>query len=739
MTGNRPRVTRTSPRAQGTIVSVGRNSFTDSLTSRGLLEVPGSLGDEGFVARHVRDGDSDVLVLCGGAPRGTLNAVTWYLETACRIGFFWDGERVPRKDRIPLEGIDVREVPRWPERQYLISVAYSYSAWWWGWQEWRREIEWAARHRYNIMTCPPGAVTVWDRVWRRFGVRVPPESLSGPPYLMFASSHQWRLFPPFPRRFQRSIDRLTHAMLSWGRFLGIRWDSPTMAGIQVPQELAQAWGDRVRIMRIPWAGFPPASYVHPLDPRYPEMLRAFADEYRRRYGTDHLWWLPSFFEMEIGAGEDPARQLELKVAIARNTLEAFRSVDPQAVLVCIGWTFAVQKYWPKDHVKTFLESLPDEAIRVWDLWQDYQLGSPEVPRPLYEELDFYHGKPWLMGFLHSFGGSTTLHGDLAGTIRRVQEVAGDPRAWNCKGVNVQTEVVHHNPLFHDLLSRLAWNPKGISLEAFLPDYAERRFGAAAAPVMLRCLEELTRSVYATPDITSPLYQLRIEEGMLCPDFRNDREPSLLTIGDRWSFLPRLARALEIALEAAPLLDGDELYEHDLVDIARQYLGDLFNRKIVGVHDAFRSGDGPGFEQAVLRMAAVLKAQEHLLSSSRWFHLQPLLEKARGLPGAPRDYPSRVRDMLTVWVERIPDYARRDYWELVRYCYRPRVEALVAHLRERLTAGAGTADDAELKRRYAPIERAFIEGRYERELPRGPFPDAVGAAKSILDEHPWDRR
>ena len=96
-------------------------------------------------------------------------------------------------------------------------------------------------------------------------------------------------------------------------------------------------------------------------------------------------------------------------------------------------------------------------------------------------------------------------------------------------------------------------------------------------------------------------------------------------------------------------------------------------------------------------------------------------------------------MLTIWVGRIPDYARRDYWELVRFCYRPRVEALLAHLRERLAADAGTADDAELKRRYAAIERAFVEGGYERELPRGPFPDTVIAARSVLQGHPWSDR
>jgi len=69
----------------------------------------------------------------------------------------------------------------------------------------------------------------------------------------------------------------------------------------------------------------------------------------------------------------------------------------------------------------------------------------------------------------------------------------------------RAEAIHHNPIVFDLISRLAWNPSTVEMSAFLEDYAVRRYGAAAAPGMVRCFRELTASVYGAPGVGCPLY------------------------------------------------------------------------------------------------------------------------------------------------------------------------------------------------------------------------------------------
>ncbi len=692
------------------IVSIGRNRVTESLIKKEFVALPNDLGEEGFIVKAIKANGIEYLILCGGSPKGTLYAVYHYLEKFCRVGFFGDEEYIPKLDEIPTKNVDVLEKPRWPERQYLLSVVYSYSTYWWSWKEWKQEIDWAAKHRFNIMSCPPGATIVWRKVWKHFGVDVPPTSLSGPPFLMFASAHKWDLRPPFDEGFQEFIDNLSRKIINYGRKLGIKWVSPAIPGLQVPKEFYDTYRDCACFMDVKWCNFS-SKYIHPNDPLYTSMWKIFLKEYSKHYGSDHLWWLPNFFEMDPGEELSDHEKINLKKDIAKKTYEATKEVDPTAILICFGWTFAIKKFWPRKHVEAFLAVLPKKDVRVWELWEDYLFPSKRVSQPLYKDLNYYFGKPWLLGFLHSFAGETSLHGNLAGTIDRVKEASLDPKAAECLGIAVQMEVIHHNHIFYDLLARLGWNPDSIDLKYFLKDYAERRYGKVPAPIMIQCLEELVASVYSTSDTTSPLYQLRIEPDMLRPDFKYMREPSLLTLAERNKFIPHLQKALAIALQLVNELSSSPLYQHDIIDICRQFLGDLFNLHIVWLYDAFKKGDDTTFEKEARKIEEILESQEMILSSNKYFCLKPILEKAKALPNAPKDFDKRIKDILTIWIDEIPDYARRDYYELLRFCYHKRVSTFIKHLREKLDKGTCEIDRETLLKCYHEIEYEFIDNPF----------------------------
>lgn len=741
MTGQAPALRTAIPKGTEPIVSVGQSVLLERLKT-GQAPVIGDLGEEGFVVRSAELDGRQVLILLGGSPRSTLYAVYHYLESICGIGFFWDGEQIPKMSRIPIDGLAIVEKPRFPERQYLLSVVYGYSTYWWGWKEWQREIDWAAKHRFNIMHTPPGAVDVWKKVWEQFGVRVSDDRLSGPPFESWASFHLWDLKPPYPLAFQNSQAELRKKMVEYGRSLGIKWDSPSMAGIQVPKEFYEAYKDRARFMKVAWHVFAPAYYVHPSDPLFIELWKAFMKEYQARYGTDHIWWAPNFFEMKPGEDLAPDEQLKLKVDIARKTVEATKAVDPEAIMTSLGWTFIDKAYWPKEHVKAFLDAYPEESLRVWDLWQDYAYPSPDGKlKPLYDELDYYFGKPWLIGILHSFGGNTSLHGNFDDIQKRIQQAATIPEARNCRGISVQMEVIHHNHLYYDFVSRLGWNPT-IDVSRFLDDYAARRYGKAAGPRMRPVLEQLYRTVYTTNDNTTPLYMRRLgiqkssgsHGGVPASRLRSDGRVGLLTFGQRSAFLPGLREALETALRQSKTLGSSPLYQHDLIDIARQYLGDLFNLHVARLYTAFETRDKAAFEQEAEILRSILRSQQKLLSSSDYFHLTPVLKAALALPGAPADYDQRIKDILTVWADGILDYARRDYFELVKYYYSPRVGVFISHLRQQMSRGSTEIDQAVLEKEYGTIEQSFVRNPIvvkKSDLFKG---TPVKAAQEILRSH-----
>jgi len=700
-----------------TQVVVGRSRVTDALVGKGLLQIPADLGEDGFVVKSVREGDRDWLVLVGGSPRGTLYAVYHYLEAFCRVGFFADGEQIPRLEAIPTRGIDVVERPRWPVRQYMMDCEYT--SYWWGPEEWRREVDWAAKHKFNVLSSNLDFTATWRSVWKRFGVDVPPESLSAPPFHPWAGWHNWAMKPPYPVAFQEFQAELARGFVDYARRLGMK-AAPDFTGFigQVPREFYEAYRDRARFIEVGWVGFePPGVFVHPADPLYEQLGKAFAEEYVKRYGTDHLWAGQSFCEMH--PAEDPEETLAIEITLAKKNLEAIRSVDPEAVLFTNSWTFLARS---GENVKAFLDALPDDGYQVWEMPSDFHGRQRQ-----YRELGYFHGKPWLFGFLYAYGGTTMLHGDLADLIRRGQEVAEDPKADRCLGMGVQPEALRHNYVAFDLLSRVGWNPVGMELEPFLEDYAERRYGKKSAATMVDVFRELVASVYGEPGAQPPLYMLRIGSGHLDPErpFGADQAKR---------YIPHLQKALEIALEESERLGSSPLYQHDLIDVARQLLSDLCNLHLAYLAEAYRAQDREAFDREVEALRQILADQEMLLSSSDYFCLAPILTKAKELPGAPPNYDERIRDILTVWAGRILDYAHRDYYELVRFYYRPRVEAFLKHVQTRFGNQQAMADDEQLTPVYDEIEQAWVKTPFRvaesDKYPNGP----VRAAAEVLERH-----
>jgi alpha-N-acetylglucosaminidase len=671
--------------------AIGRCGTTDSLTAEGKLRVPSDLGDEGYLIKSIDGGARRYVIILGGSPRGTLYGVYRYLEQFCRVGFFWDGEHIPRRTSLPIAGLDLVERPRWPMRQYMMDCEYT--SYWWNWDQWKAEVDWAAKHRFNVLSSNFDFTATWRAVWKRFGVEVPPTSVSAPPFHPWAGWHNWAMRPPYPVAYQDFQGELARRFTEYGRSVGMKM-APDFHGFigQVPREFAAAYRGKAKFLEVGWVGFdPPGVFLHPDDPLYLQVAKAFAEEYLKRFGTDHLWASQSYCEMR--PSKDPKEMLAIDIAMARKNLEAIRSVDPQAVLFTNSWTFLDRR---KEDAIAYLKALPADAFQVWEMPSDLERRPP-----MYQEFDYYCGKPWLVGFLYAYGGTTMLHGDLADMVRRAQAASSDPRAGNCRGLCIEPEAIHHNPIAYDLISRLAWNPSAVELPAFLEDYAVRRYGPAAAPGMVRCLRELTASVYGSPGVVCPLYMLRIT---------NERLQGEKTYGvdQARQFLPHLQAALQIALAESDRVGDRTLWQRDLIDISRQLLSDRFDLHVGRLVSAFRSNDAAGFRRESAALKAVLASQEMLLSSSDDFCLAPILAKAKALPNAPADMEERIRDILTIWAGQILDYAHRDYYELVRFYYRKRVEAFLAHAEANLTARRPIVDDKQLAPAYHQIEQEFVK-------------------------------
>ena len=684
---------------------VGRTPAIEQLISAGKLEDPARKNPEAYVVRSVDMGGKPHVVFLGATGISTLYAVYHYLEKNCGCGFYWDGDHVPFRETLPVQGVNISAQPHFSERMCMNLTLYWYSTPWWDWEDWKGYIDWALKARFNILSLwdTPGEDVAWEKAWKRMGIEVSENSYSGPPYEIFAPI-KYGVRPPLEKAWREGQGALNKQIIQYARARGMRSLAPAVPGICPPEYLSAH--PEARPFQISWSDLPKQKYLHPLSPEYHDVGKAFLEEYNSLYGTDHLYWLENYLECDVEGPEEV--QLDVRREIAGANFKIMDEVDPQGVGICSAWSFLFKPhYWTPQLIKESLERMPAERVRILDQWAEMV--------PQHKRTDYFNGRPWHFGIVYSFGGNTNLHGNLAFIEKQFHSVVDDPRAKRCVGFYPNEETIRHNYLYYEFLCRLGWNPKEVDLPSFTRDYARERYGEGAAPVMAEALEELLASVYGSDDLTQPLYWHRLGSGS--GYFR-------LQVANRKAFIPHLRKALERALAAAPAVGNNALYFHDLNDIGRQYLAELFAAHALKTQEAEAALDKAAFEREAGLLESLMEAIETLLGHDDYYWLSPYIRKARKLPGAPADVDVRARDILTLWADVIRDYASRDFYELVQGYYHPRVTTWIRALRRALSMDQRMLYNAtELDLEYDGIERKWVKEGFPL-LDRQPNPRQV---------------
>jgi alpha-N-acetylglucosaminidase len=692
---------------------VGRTAATQELIAKRNLEDPGNRNPEAYAVRGFNSGGETRVVFLGGTGIATLYAVYHYLEKYCGCGFYWDGDHIPRRETLPALGVNITAEPYFRERMCMNLTLYWYSSPWWVWDDWRKYLDWALKARFNVLSLwdSPGEDVVWKRVWKRFGVEIADSSWSGPPYEIFAPI-KYRVRGPNPDEWREGQSELTQKIIRYIRERGMRTLAPAVPGI-VPPEYAVVHPE-ARTFELSWNHLPKQRYLHPLSPEYHEVGKAFLEEYTALYGNDHFYWLENYLECDIVGPEELQR--EVRREIQRANFKVVDAVDPKGIGVFSAWTYLAAPHdWSPPLMKESLERLPADRVRVLDQFAEML--------PEYKRAEYFQGRPWYFGAVYAFGGITQMHGSMAMIEKQVHSVVDDPNAKQCVGFYPNEETIRHNYFYYDFLCRLGWNPKEVDLRSYTRDYARQRYGERAAPAMVAALDELLASVYGSDDQTQPAYWHRLNR---LPGNLHQMESY------RAPFIPHLRKALEHALEAAPILKDNALYRHDLNDIARQYLADLFGVHLIRMQEAHSDLDRAAFEREAGLLESLMASIEELLSHDDFYWISPWIRQARTLPGAPQDVDVRARDILTLWAGVIRDYACRDYYELVQGYYRPRVSAYIAALRDSLAMNQRRLyDSVALDIQYDGIEKKWVAEGFPL-VDRQPDPEEViSAVRKLL--------
>lgn len=607
------------------------------------------------------------VVLRGNRPISIASALNWYLKYYCKCQVSWNNFTVRMPEKLPEVTPKVRRESPYKERSYMNYCTFSYSAAFWDWERWEKEIDWMALHGITMPLAVVGQEAVWQCTLRQYGMSDEQirTFLAGPAFQAWqwmTNIEQWG--GPLPQHWiDRNIE-LGKKILKRERELGM---TPVLQGFTgyIPLKLKEIYPDADIQVKPYWLRyFPPGTaQLDPLDPLFKEMGTTFLNEQQKLFGTNHLYAADPFHE-----GQPPKPGKEYLAKVGKAIYDVTAGVDNEAVIVMQSWSFRADIAY----------SIPASKLLVFDL------NSSKS-----KQFDYFKGREWHGGVIHNFGGTVAMGGNLQALLDRLCYEDKDTTYKNLTGFGLFPEAIENNPVVYELATELAWYTTRPDLQSWVADYAVARYGADDASLQ-DAWKLLLRTVYGqNRGVTL------VAESPICArphlQIRGASPNSGLTSRKAYSFR-ELWDAVHAMLNAGASLRGNSNYRYDLTDAMRQCLADLSILLQERIAKAYMAGDKELFEKESEQFLSLILDLDSLLATDRHFMLGTWIEQARACGNTGEEkalYEKNARWLVTVWGPydkdaMLFDYSNRQWSGLMKDFYYHRWKLYLDFLNTELT-------------------------------------------------------
>jgi len=610
----------------------------------------------------------------GSTPSALLFGLNWYLKYVAHVQISPNGDRVGR-EAFPLPRAVIERSTPYAYRLALNENVDGYSAPYWSWPRWQREIDVLALSGINAVLVERGTDGVLYRTFRDFGY-----SDAAIRRWIAAPAHQnWQLMGnlccyggPLSRALLKKRLISAQKIVARLRELGITPVLPGYYGI-VPADFQRRFPTSHVVPQGEWAGFTRPGWLDPRDPMFVRLAATFYRHQRELLGDSGI------YDMEVFQEGGQAGDVPVAKA-ARAVQRALLAAHPGASWMMLAWQGN-----PRQEL---LAGVDRRHLLIIDI------DHSRVPRE-HREKDF-HDAPFLFGGLWEFGGRTTLGADVRDLTARLQRVGRMNR--NMAGTAVFTEGMGTNPFMFDLFTEMAWREQPVDIEAWTRAYVLRRYGAADP-----------HALAAWGVLIHTAYDIRVDQVVFNSE-RDAAQESLfdaqpgLTVNRASNWSPEdirysaaaFERALPQMLQVAPALRASETYRYDLVDIARQTLANESRLLLPRIKGAYGDRDRRHFQALTQCWLGLMDLQDRLLATDRFFLLGGWLAQVPPWASSPAERARLeldARSLLTVWGDRqaseqgaLHDYSNRDWAGLTGGYYRMRWRRYFDALDESLRTG-----------------------------------------------------
>ena len=588
------------------------------------------------------------VVVAGNNANSMAVGLNRYLNRYCHTTVSWYADvPVALPATLPLLPAGERVAARVPQRFFLNYCTYGYTMAFWQWHDWERFIDWMALNGVNMPLAITGQEAVWLRVWTALGM-IDDEVrayFTGPAYLPWhrmANIDGW--CGPLPEQWLDGQVKLQQRIVQRERALNMRPVLPAFAG-HVPARLRELFPDADIQSLSAWAGFDDryrTCFLNSEDPLYGRIQRMFLEEQTRLFGTDHIYGVDPFNEVD-----PPSFDPDYLHDVSRHIYESLTAVDPQAEWLQMAWFLYYQHEYTPERTRAMLTGVPRGKMTMLDYFCEY--------KEMWRDHEAFYGQPFVWCYLGNFGGNTNVQGRVKEAGLRIEQAlkqCGDAMV----GIGSTLEGLDVQQFPYEYVLEKAWAlPK--TDEQVVDELADRHAGIEGAVAARRAWDilyhgvlDITPSNFASPLVCSYPVQGKESRGV-------KYDATLLL--DAWDWM--LAQD-SVTTDAMTI---------DVVWVGRQLLGDLFIKEKQAFDRAIDAADTTAMRARSDRMLDLLADLDRLNACHRHATLATWLQQARRLSDNWRlsdYYEMNTRRIITTWGGNLNDYACRNWSGLVGEYY-----------------------------------------------------------------------
>lgn len=633
------------------------------------------------------------LIVAGGSGRSTLYAVYDFFRRQAGAEYFWDGDVIPKREGIVFDKLDVNEKPHFEYRglrYFAHRGLHRFQAEHWDLDDWKREIDWMLKKRFNLFMLRIGIDDLFQRAFA--DVPYPPTDGKDPDGIDRSYDDRTSFWP------LRYRGELRKAVLSYARDRGLLHPEDTGTPTHWYSHTPSAFfrnrpGFPVTVDQKSGYKLPTAQIWDIEDQRAWDAYWQLTAAHIRQFGCPRIFHTIGLAERTFG--KDDRDNLQRKLYVYRKTQQILREHYPDAPLIIAGWDFIA--WWKDADVRRLLQEFDPTKTLIFDYTAD------DVDKLTFRDWNLLGNFPWLFGIFHSYARNSDIHGDYSLLVERLRMASPDPK---CRGLFVWSEISHSDTFLLEYLGANTWKPTE-ELPAAVHRFCQGRYPGELATAM----EPLWKDFLVTSQSVQWSHQWGQSGGrwnsfseaqfrMLTSGVFSQLTPARLEglQGECSRLAPSLKPAPDVLARLASMCSACQTnpqWQRDTLDMGRTIASRALLTSLMrasldmeawreGKNDAARIGRLAALSQGLLESLADVLAQSDEFSMAASLER---LERAQPLNGVQPTVNPHSEQTLKSNAEN--DYCRSHHYELVRHVYRPELDVYWAWVEKRLAANDKT--------------------------------------------------